>query len=108
MITLNLPINAAKSNLVYLMAGGGIYQFHHIGTSSSLAQLFNNVDNTPKTETQFGFTGGAGLELHILGPTSLFAQTRFTNVTADNSIVAGNDVGKSLRWIPVVVGFQLR
>ena len=97
MVTVNLPINTAKNNLVYLMGGGGAYQFHHIGASSSLAGSFNG---TSSSETKFGMTAGAGLEVHILGATSLFTQTSFTTVSADR--------GGRLNWIPLLVGVQLR
>jgi hypothetical protein len=97
MVTVNLPINKAKNNLFYLMGGGGAYQFHHIGTSSSLAESFTG---TGKSETKFGMTAGVGLELHILGATSLFTQTAFNTVSADR--------GGRLNWIPLLVGVQLR
>jgi opacity protein-like surface antigen len=97
MVTVNLPINKAKNNLFYLMGGGGAYQFHHIGTASSLAESFNGAGTS---ETKFGMTAGAGLELHILGATSLFTQTAFTTVSADR--------GGRLNWIPLLVGVQLR
>lgn len=105
MVTLAFPINSAKSNNFYVMGGGGFYQFRNFGANSSLNQRFTgSVDSD--SETKWGFTGGAGLEIHILSATSLFVQSSLTNVSADVGTTASG--GRSLRWMPVVVGFQLR
>lgn len=105
--TLAFPINSAKSNNFYLMGGGGFYMFRDFGTGSGLADKFSGSDESAgDTETKWGFQAGAGLEFHILGATSLFAQTSLTNVAADRG-TAGEE-GRNLRWMPVVVGFQIR
>lgn len=107
MATVNFPINSAKSNNIYLMGGGGFYMFRDYGAASGLAvKLGAGDDNTGETETKWGFQGGAGVEFHILGATSLYVQTSLTNVTAD--VGTFGIPGRSLRWLPVVVGFQLR
>jgi hypothetical protein len=105
--TLNFPINSAKSNNIYLMGGGGFYMFRDFGAGSGLADKFtNSSDNGGETETKWGFQAGAGLEVHLLGATSLFVQTSLTNVAADRGTVG--EEGRNLRWMPVVFGFQLR
>jgi hypothetical protein len=47
------------------------------------------------------------LEFHILGATSLFVQSAFTNVFAEKPV---NTTGSSgnLRWVPLVAGITLR
>jgi hypothetical protein len=105
--TLNFPINSAKSNNIYLMGGGGFYMFRDFGAISGLNDKFTGSDGTGgETETKWGFQAGAGLEIHVLGATSLFAQTSLTNVAADRGRLT--EEGRNLRWMPVVIGFQLR
>lgn len=105
--TVNFPINSAKSNNIYLMGGGGFYMFRDFGTISGLADKFSGSDESSgDTETKWGFQAGAGLEIHVLGASSLFVQTSLTNIAADRG-TAGEE-GRNLRWMPVIVGFQLR
>lgn len=105
--TVNFPINSAKSNNIYLMGGGGFYMFRDFGANSGLADKFmGSSDNGGETETKWGLQAGAGLEFHVLGATSLFVQTSLTNVAADRGTVG--EGGRNLRWMPVVIGFQLR
>jgi hypothetical protein len=81
--------------------------FRDFGANSGLADKFTGSDESGgDTETKWGFQAGAGLEFHILGATSLFVQTSLTNVAADRGTVG--EEGRNLRWMPVVVGFQLR
>jgi opacity protein-like surface antigen len=104
MLTLNLPLNEAKTNLVYLMGGGGVFRFRDIGTASGLN---DRLGGTNTSATKFGVTGGAGLELHILGATSMFVEAPITNVFAEKSIVGGTG-GRNLLWVPLVAGITLR
>ena len=105
--TFAFPINSAKSNNFYLMGGGGFYMFRDFGTTSTLGNRFVGSDDSGgDTETKWGFQAGAGLEFHILGATSLYVQSSLTNVAADRGTVG--DEGRNLRWMPVVIGFQLR
>ena len=105
--TLNFPINSAKSNNIYLMGGGGFYMFRDFGTSSGLADKISGSDESSgDTETKWGFQAGAGLEIHVLGATSLFVQSSLTNVAADRGTVG--EEGRNLRWMPVTFGFILR
>lgn len=105
--TLAFPINSAKTHNFYLMGGGGFYMFRDFGATSGLADKFSGSDDSAgDTETKWGFQAGAGLEFHILGATSLFVQTSLTNVAADRG--TSGEEGRNLRWMPVVVGFQLR
>jgi hypothetical protein len=108
LVTLHFPINSARNNFFYLMGGGGLYMFRDVSAGSSLAQRLGNDTGTgTSSETKFGWTAGAGLEFHILGATSLFVQSKFTNVMAEDATVAGNS-SSSLRWVPIVVGVQIR
>jgi opacity protein-like surface antigen len=105
--TFNFPINSAKTNSLYLMGGGGFYMFRNFGAGSGLADKFTGSDESGgDTETKWGFQAGAGLEFHILGATSLFVQSSITNVAADKG--TSGEEGRNLRWMPVVIGFQLR
>jgi opacity protein-like surface antigen len=104
MATLNFPINSAKTNLFYVMGGGGAFMFQHYGSASALNDRFEKTS----TVTKFGVTGGAGLEFHVLGATSLFVQTQLTNVFADGSSTIAPDDNRHLRWVPVVAGITLR
>jgi hypothetical protein len=103
-VMMNLPFNEAKTNLLYLMGGGGVYMFDRVGETSTLNPRMGDSDGRV---TKLGVTGGAGLEFHILGATSLFVQSAFTNVYAEK---APNTPGSSgnLRWVPLVAGISLR
>lgn len=107
LLTLNLPINAAKTNTFYLMGGGGVYMFKNLIAGSTLGNRFGatTVAGSTTSETKFGFQGGAGVELKILGATSFFVQTGISQVSVDTP--AGTS-GSSLRWVPVIAGIQLR
>ena len=104
MLTLNVPLNTAKTNLLYLMGGGGVFMFDRYGASSTLEHRITNAGNR---ETKFGVTGGAGLEFHILGATSLFVETGFTNLFAEKP-ATGTDASRHLRWVPLAAGITLR
>jgi hypothetical protein len=99
MLTLDLPLNSEKNTAFYLMGGGGVYQFRHIGATSSLTTSFPGIDASSKSEVKWGLTGGAGLEVHVIGASSIYLQTAFTNVSAG---------GRNLNWIPVNIGVILR
>ena len=99
MLTLDLPLTAAKNTAFYLMGGGGVYQFRNIGATSSLTASFPGIDQTSKSEVKWGLTGGAGLEVHVIGASSLYLQTAFTNVSAE---------GRNLSWMPLNIGVMLR
>jgi hypothetical protein len=105
LVTLAFPINEAKNNNIYVMGGGGFYQFRNFGGSSALADKFStSIDGD--TETKWGFNAGAGVEFHILGASSLFFQTSMTNVAADKG--TSGEEGRNLRWMPITIGFLLR
>ncbi len=104
MLTVNLPINSAKTNLFYLMGGGGVFMFDRVGGSSALSDRLGDYDGTA---TKLGFMGGAGLEFHILGATSLFVESALTNVFGERPITTSGD-SRNLRWVPLVAGITLR
>ena len=103
-LMMNLPFNEAKTNLLYLMGGAGAYMFDRVGDASTLSARMGDSEGRV---TKLGLTGGAGLEFHILGATSLFVQSAFTNVFAEKPV---NTTGSSghLRWVPLVAGITLR
>ena len=105
LLTVNFPLNAR--NNFYLMGGGGFYQFRGFGSSSALAQKFASSLDDTDSETKWGFNAGAGLEIHILGAASLFAQSSWTNVAVDEGTVAGVP-GRTLRWVPLIAGLMIR
>jgi opacity protein-like surface antigen len=105
MLTVNFPLNAR--NNFYLMGGGGFYQFRNFGSQSALGQKFATSLDDTDSETKWGFNAGAGLEIHLLGAASLFAQTSWTNVAVDEGTVAGVE-GRNLRWVPLLAGFMIR
>ncbi|MGQ0639614.1 MAG: hypothetical protein ACT4P6_02420 [Gemmatimonadaceae bacterium] len=107
LLTLNLPINAAKTNTFYVMGGGGVYMFKNLIAGTTLGDRFGATTTSGSTtsETKFGFQGGAGVELKILGATSFFVQTGISQVSVDTP--AGTS-GSSLRWVPIIAGIQLR
>jgi opacity protein-like surface antigen len=106
MVTLHVPFNAKKTNTIYLMGGGGVYHFRDIGAASSLSASFAGSQEGPTTETKWGLTGGAGVEFHVLGATSLFAESAFTTVSADRVVAPGTS--RNLRWVPLIFGVMLR
>jgi hypothetical protein len=101
MLTVNLPINQAKTKLFYLMGGGGLFMFDRIGTTSTLNERIGG------RETKLGLTGGAGLEFHVLGATSLFVESAFTNLFGEKP-ATGSETSRHLRWVPLVAGITLR
>lgn len=103
-VMMNLPFNEAKTNLLYLMGGAGAYMFDRVGEASTLNARMGDSDGRV---TKLGLTGGAGLEFHILGATSLFVQSAFTNVFAEKPINTPGSSG-NLRWVPLVAGITLR
>ncbi|MGH7695023.1 MAG: hypothetical protein ACRENH_08580 [Gemmatimonadaceae bacterium] len=104
MATASVPINSAKTHTFYVMGGGGIYHFRDFRQESSLGQAFGATGDD--AETKFGFTGGAGLQFHILGATYLFVQSTIHQVSADQVVAPAS--GKSLRWVPVILGVAIR
>ena len=110
MLTLHLPLNSSGTNNFYLMGGAGAYRFQDLTSGSALGDRLGSSANqttTTSNVTKLGVTGGAGLNLHVLGATSLFIQSRLTNVFADASQTGGSG-SKNLRWVPLVAGFTLR
>jgi hypothetical protein len=107
LLTVNLPMNAAKTNTFYLMGGGGVYMFKNLIAGSTLGDRFGATATAGSTssETKFGFQGGAGVELKILGATSFFVQTGISQVSVDTP---PGTSGSSLRWVPLIAGIQLR
>ena len=110
MLTLHLPLNTAKTNNFYLMGGAGAYMFRDLTSGSALGDRLGasaSQGTASSNVSKLGVTGGAGLDLHILGATSFFIQSRLTNLFGDAS-QTGVGGSKNLRWIPLVAGFTLR
>jgi opacity protein-like surface antigen len=105
MANLNFPFNQARTHSVYLMGGGGVYHFRNFHENTALAEAFGTTSHDA-TATKFGFTGGAGVQFHILGATYLFVQSTFHQVSADNVVAPAT--GKSMRWVPLILGVAVR
>lgn len=73
----------------YLIGGGGLYR----------GKLSINISGTSvsETETDFGISGGLGLEFQLSGFTT-FAEGRFVNVFGEGD--------SSARWIPITFGIR--
>lgn len=108
MVSLHLPFNSAKTHTVYFMGGGGVYHFRDFQNSSSLGRAFaGSTDSGPaESETKFGFTGGAGVQFHILGATYLFVQSAYNTVSTNQVVSPGTS--KRIGWVPLVVGVAIR
>jgi len=114
-VTLNFPLGQNHHNEFYLIGGGGLYHFTGYGSQSTLAaQLGEDVissgTNTSGSTNKWGVTGGAGLQFGLVGPSSIFIESRFTNVfttrNSNTTLVAG-DAGNNLRWVPLMLGISL-
>src|SRR6185436_16503784 len=97
LLTAHLPLNEAKTTSFYLLGGGGAYYFRDVGSASALVARLGEKTSV----TKWGVTGGAGLEFHVLGATSLFVQSAVTNIFAEKGALDGH---RSLRWVPVSAG----
>ena len=104
LLTVNLPMNKAKTNLFYLMGGGGVFVFDRVGATSALSDRLADTGGTAK---KLGLMGGAGLEFHILGATSLFVESAFTNVFGERPVTTAG-ANRNLRWVPLAAGITLR
>lgn len=101
-LTLNFPLNDAKTNDLYLIGGGGPYWFRKYGNTSALAgRLLDAEDqanpNVTPSKMKWGANAGAGLSIHMIMGANFFVESRFTNVFAGNS-------NGSLRWVPITAG----
>ncbi|HEX5385931.1 MAG TPA: outer membrane beta-barrel protein [Gemmatimonadales bacterium] len=71
----------------YVIGGAGVYSFRSRGPDD--------------TSTLFGLNGGAGINLRLFGPGSLFLESRFHNVFG-----AGLSGDGSAHLIPITAGFK--
>lgn len=117
-LNMRFPFNERKTSSLYFVGGGGLYMFRNFGNQSALgAYLGNDVldpDDSANESTvnKWGVNGGAGLEFGI-GTSSLFLETRLVNVFAGrddepNFASVLGERGKSIRWVPLVLGFTIR
>ena len=118
-LTARLPLNASRSVALYGVGGAGIYHFRAYGQSSALSGFLGNDVLDPadeaveRTRNKLGAQVGAGIDFGM-GPASIFIESRLVNVFADrNDSVAlrdffGNERGKDVRWVPIVLGINFR
>ena len=116
--TLRLPVTPSRSTAMYVLGGGGLYNFRNFGPGSALSGYFGNDIQDPFTKsnsdafTKFGYNVGAGLELGI-GTSALMIESRLVSVSADRGAnpsfdkLFGNK-GSEVRWVPVTVGIIVR
>lgn len=117
--TMRFPITQARTTALYLVGGGGIYQFRNFGRTSALSGMLGNdvLDpqdeaNNETTKNKLGWNFGGGIDFGV-GPASIFLESRIENVIADR----GDDVdladffgnrSNSVRWLPIVLGVTFR
>jgi len=118
-LTARLPLNQSRSIALYGVGGGGAYQFRDFGPTSALGGFLGNdveapfVGDSKKTRTRLGAQAGGGIDFGV-GPASIFVESRFVNVFADRgdetafSSFFGNERGKNVRWVPIVLGVTFR
>jgi hypothetical protein len=117
-LNMRFPFNERRTSSVYLSGGGGVYMFRNFGRGSALAAYLGNDVLDPNDEAnestinKWGVNGGGGLEFGI-GTSSLFLETRLVNVFAGRDDEPNFDSifgerGKSVRWVPLILGFTVR
>ena len=118
-LTARAPLTASRNVNLYALGGAGLYHFRSFGPASALGGFLGNdvLDandvSFKQTRNKLGAQVGAGIDFG-LGPASLFLETRVVNVYADrdNNVqfrdFFGDNRGKDLRWIPIVLGFNFR
>jgi opacity protein-like surface antigen len=79
---------------VYLIGGGGVYNFHTSFDDSSLSS---------DSETKFGLNGGAGVKFQ-LGSLATFVEGRYHYVFLHGSDFENNSSNPKLQMIPISVG----
>ena len=117
--TMRFPVTESRTTALYLVGGGGLYQFRNFGRTSTLSGLLGNdvLDpqdevNNEETKNKFGWNFGAGVDFGV-GPASIFLESRMENVIADrNDDVDLADFfgnrSNSVRWLPIVIGVTFR
>jgi len=97
-LILGVPLGGTHGFGIRPYASGGIGL---IKSRVDGGTFFNDL-----TTNDLGFNAGAGVEIHVLGASSLFFQTSMTNVAADQGTLG--EEGRNLRWMPITIGFLLR
>jgi hypothetical protein len=116
--TLRVPVTPSRSTALYVLGGGGLYNFRNFGPASALSGYFGNDVGNPFTKsnkdafTKFGYNVGAGLELGI-GTSALMIESRLVSVSSDRGANASFDRafgsrGTDVRWVPLTVGIIVR
>jgi len=116
--TLRLPVTPSRSTALYVLGGGGLYNFRNFGPGSAMSGYFGNDIQDPFAKsntaafTKFGYNVGAGLELGI-GTSALMIESRLVSVSADRGTNPSFDKlfgnrGNEIRWVPVTVGIVVR
>lgn len=118
-LTARVPLNTSRSVHAYAVGGGGLYHFRDYGNSSALGgflggdTLLMASASTEKTRNKFGAEVGGGFDFGS-GPVSLFVESRLVNVFADRNDSAqfrnmfGANRSKSVRWVPIIIGVNIR
>ncbi len=117
--TLRIPLSSSRRVNLYGVGGAGLYHFRSFGGNSALGgYLGNDVLKTneaqlKQTRSKLGAQVGGGIDFGV-GPASIFVESRFVNVFADRDDAVqfrdffGDNVSKSLRWVPIVIGVNIR
>jgi hypothetical protein len=116
--TLRIPLGTQRFNL-YGVGGAGLYHFRSFGGTSALGGfLGNDVLETneaqlKQTRNKIGAQVGGGIDFGV-GPASIFIESRLVNVWADRDDSVqfrdffGDNASRSLRWVPIVLGVNIR
>lgn len=118
-VTARVPLSEGGDVGLYGVGGAGLYHFRSYGRISALsAALGNDVLQSneailKETRSKFGGQLGAGLDFGM-GGGSFYIESRIVNVIADRDDDVefrdyfGENRGKSLRWVPIVIGVTFR
>lgn len=118
-LTARIPLSATGDVSLYGVGGVGLYHFRSYGRVSALSGflgndvLQSNEALLKETRNKFGGQIGAGLDFGM-GPGSFFIESRIVNVVVDRDDDVefrdyfGDNRGKVLRWVPIMVGVTFR
>ena len=116
--TVRLPLGSNRFNL-YGVGGAGLYHFRSFGGTSALGGflgndvLETNDSQLQETRNKIGAQVGGGIDFGV-GPASIFIESRFVNVWTDRDESVqfrdffGDNTSRSLRWVPIVLGVNIR
>lgn len=118
-VTLRAPLTPSRNLNAYALSGVGIYQFRSFGSKTALGGFLGNdvLTTSPvafqSVRNKMGAQFGAGLEVGV-GAAALYIESRVVNIFAkrENDVqfddFFGSNRGQNLRWVPIMVGINIR